>query len=299
MKQLSLSFVFILIFFCSFSQITGVGIGTSTPHSSAILELKDSARGFLPPRMSTAQRNSIQNPTVGLQIYNLTTHCLEIYDFGKWNSVYCITPDSTQIVDIDGNYYPTVKICDQTWTTKNLDVSRYKNGDTIPHVTDATQWANLTTGAWCWYNNDSANGAIYGKLYNWYAVNDSRGLAPEGWHVPSDAEWNILVKCTDPNVDTTILGWQSSDAGGKLKSTSYWNAPNTGAINSLQFNALPGGRCFTSGSFSNLNNNGYWWSSSEFSSQFSWMRYLSYSTADIHRFQFNKIAGFSIRCVKN
>ena len=132
MKQLTLSFVFILLVFNIFSQITGVGIGTSTPHSSAILELKDSARGFLPPRMSTAQRNSIQNPAIGLQIYNLTTHCLEIYDFGKWNSVYCITPDSTQIVDIDGNYYPTVKICDQTWTAKNLDVSRYKNGDTIP-----------------------------------------------------------------------------------------------------------------------------------------------------------------------
>jgi uncharacterized protein (TIGR02145 family) len=86
---------------------------------------------------------------------------------------------------------------------KNLNVSKYKNGDIIPQVTDGTQWANLTTGAWCWYNNDSATyAATYGKLYNWYAVNDPRGLAPEGWHVPSDGEWNILIKYLDPIADT-------------------------------------------------------------------------------------------------
>ena len=93
------------------------------------------------------------------------------------------------VSDIDGNEYRTEKIGNQVYTTKNLNVTKYKNGDIIPQVTDPTQWANLTTGAWCYYNNDPANGAIYGKLYNWYAVNDPRGLAPEGWHVPSHTEF--------------------------------------------------------------------------------------------------------------
>ncbi|RYY08664.1 MAG: hypothetical protein EOO04_39670, partial [Chitinophagaceae bacterium] len=85
------------------------------------------------------------------------------------------------------------KICDQVWTVKNLDVTTYRNGDPIPQVTDPNAWATARTGAWCYYDNDPSNGAIYGKLYNWYAVNDARGLAPAGWHVPSDAEWNTLT----------------------------------------------------------------------------------------------------------
>ena len=78
---------------------------------------------------------------------------------------------------------------------KNLDVSKYRNGDDIPQVTDATTWANLTTGAWCYYENNTANGTVYGKLYNWFAVNDPRGLAPSGWHIPSQAEWVTLQNC--------------------------------------------------------------------------------------------------------
>jgi hypothetical protein len=97
------------------------------------------------------------------------------------------------LTDIDGNKYKTVKIGNQWWMAENLSVSHYRDGTSIPKVTEETQWANLTTGAWCYYNNDSDLGIIYGKLYNWYAVNDSRGLAPAGWHIPSDAEWTILT----------------------------------------------------------------------------------------------------------
>ncbi|MBL0014028.1 MAG: fibrobacter succinogenes major paralogous domain-containing protein [Flavobacterium sp.] len=102
-----------------------------------------------------------------------------------------------------------VQIGTQIWMTKNLNVSRYRNGDPIPQVANSAQWANLNTGAWCYYANSTANGPIYGKLYNWYAVNDSRGLAPEGWHIPSDAEWTTLV---------SFLGFPDV-AGGKMKTT--------------------------------------------------------------------------------
>ena len=113
---------------------------------------------------------------------------------------------------------PSVTICSQVWTTKNLDVSTYRNGDIIPQVTDPTQWANLTTGAWCYYNNDPLLGAVYGKLYNWYAVNDARGLAPSGWHISSSYEWNKIIKCIDVNADTSCqFCTQSQTAGGAFQ----------------------------------------------------------------------------------
>jgi uncharacterized protein (TIGR02145 family) len=118
------------------------------------------------------------------------------------------------------------------WSSKNLDVARYRNGDIIPQVTNATQWAALTTGAWCWYNNDSATyAATYGRLYNWYAVNDVRGLAPQGYHIPSDAEWNKLVKYLDAGANTNCINCiQSFKAGGAMKGTTGWNEQNKDAL---------------------------------------------------------------------
>jgi len=140
MKQLSLSFVFILIFFCSFSQITGVGIGTSTPHSSAILELKDSARGFLPPRMSYSQRNAIVNPTAGLVIW--CTNCLpkgelQVYNGIEWTNLI------GGVAAVNYVQLPSITIGVQIWQSKNLDVVNYRNGDIIPKVTDATQSSTI------------------------------------------------------------------------------------------------------------------------------------------------------------
>ncbi len=124
-------------------------------------------------------------------------------------------------------------LCNQVWMGKNLNVLTYRNGDAIPQVTDATEWLNLTTGAWCWYNNDSTNDPIYGKLYNWYAVNDPRGLAPMGWHIPAESEWGELIDCN---------GGQAF-AGGALKETglSHWLTPNMGATNNSGFGAVPAG----------------------------------------------------------
>ncbi len=191
---------------------------------------------------------------------------------------------------------PSVTICNQVWSTKNLDVSTYRNGDPIPQVTDPNQWANLTTGAWCYYNNDPAKGLIYGKLYNWYAVNDPRGLAPSGYHVPSDAEWTTLVTC---------LGGQTF-AGGKMKEVGLtnWLSPNTGATNSSGFTGIPGGYRDANngsfiGSFNNIGGYGYWWSFTEDDTYDAWYRIMFYNNNFVFRDNFPKGFGFSVRCIKD
>lgn len=190
-----------------------------------------------------------------------------------------------------------VRIGTQVWMTKNLNVSRYRNGDLIPQVIDPAVWDGLTTGAWCYYENNTANGKIYGKLYNWYAVIDPRGLSPIGWHVPSDAEWTTL---------TNFLGGQSV-AGGKMKATGtiqsntgLWGSPNVGAINSCGFTGLPGGdRIASGGFFLNIGNAGFWWSSSEFNTTISWSRVLGYNSNAITRDFDTKKVGLSVRCIKD
>jgi len=203
-------------------------------------------------------------------------------------------------------YMPSVTIGTQVWSSNNLDVTKYRNGDPIPEITDPTQWANLTTGAWCWYNNDYATyGEVYGKLYNWYAVNDPRGLAPVGWHVPSDGEWNKLVKCIDPTADTLCQDCsQSVTAGGAMKEagTSHWLSPNTGATNSSGFAVLSGGSRYPNGTFNSIGYAGFWWSSTEVSAinTDAWSRYLYYNLAHVLRnYGHSKSLGFSIRLVRD
>lgn len=141
----------------------------------------------------------------------------------------------------------------QTWKKCNLNVSTYRNGDTIPYVPDATAWSELTTGAWCHVNGDPANEATYGKLYNWYAVNDERGLGPINWHVPTIAERDTLA---------LYLGGLSI-AGGKMKEvgTCHWSSPNVGATNESGFTAFGAGGRTYEGSYENFKYNGEWWTS--------------------------------------
>lgn len=189
---------------------------------------------------------------------------------------------------------PSVKICNQTWMLKNLDVDKYRNGDPIPQVTDPTQWSSLTTGAWCYYNNDATNGATYGKLYNWYAVNDPRGLSPQGWHVATDEEWTTLSTCLNGE---TIAGGKMKEAG-----TSHWTNPNTEATNSSGFTALPAGGRAAGGNFSYVGENGYWWSSTPETGSsiiFVWARSLQNNIGSVYRGSFGKVLGFSVRCVKD
>jgi uncharacterized protein (TIGR02145 family) len=208
------------------------------------------------------------------------------------------------VTDIDGNTYQSVTNCGLTFTKQNLNVSKYSDGTPIPQVTDPTQWANLTTGAWCYYNNDPANEAVYGKLYNWYAaagIYDAasaanpalrKKLAPSGWHVPTDPEWTQLTDC---------LGGDSV-AGGKMKSTgtTLWQSPNTAATNESGFSSLPAGYRGYFGTFGNIGDDGFWWSSSEASIITAWTRYLNYNSSDAGRSSAsNKRNGFSVRCLRD
>ena len=183
----------------------------------------------------------------------------------------------------------TVRIGTQIWMTKNLNANRYRNGDPIPQVIDSTQWANLTTGAWCYYNNDLGNGRVYGKLYNWYAVNDPRGLAPTGYHVPSDMEWTTLI---------TFLGGEIV-AGNNMKATTGWDSylgiTNT---NSSGFTGFPGGNCYY-GTFYGFGWLGVWWSSVVNSTANAWMCYLYYNDGTATMGYSNKTGGFSVRCLKD
>jgi uncharacterized protein (TIGR02145 family) len=195
------------------------------------------------------------------------------------------------VADIEGNVYTTVLIGGQQWMAENLRSSTYANGDPIANVTDTT-WTQLSTGAWCHYENNTTNDAIYGKLYNWYPTVDPRGLCPAGWHVPTDAEWTVL---------RDFLGGQSV-AGGKMKSTGtqYWSSPNTAATNESGFSGLPGGdRSGVDGDFGVVGTNGYWWSSSELTATVVWGRRLTYTNGNMNQVGNNKRFGFSVRCLRD
>ncbi len=194
------------------------------------------------------------------------------------------------ITDIDGNTYRTVQIGEQCWMAENLKVTHYRNGDQIPEVTDSLAWIRLT-GAHCSYNNDTTYVATYGRLYNWYAVSDSRNLAPAGWHVPSDGEWQTLVD---------YLGGDAV-AGGKLKEsgTSHWQSPNTGATNESGFTALPGGYRFYTAHFNFLGSQAIFWSSTEIGPDYAWYRILGYFYLQVTRDDLLWRCGMSVRCVKD
>jgi uncharacterized protein (TIGR02145 family) len=185
----------------------------------------------------------------------------------------------------------TVNIGTQVWTSKNLDISTYRNGDPIRYASTPEEWldaANKGEGAWCYYNNDPKNGAKYGKLYNWYAVGDPRVLAPIGYHIPSDAEWSVL---------TEYLGGEEI-AGFKMKSTSGWSNGGNGD-NSSGFNGLPGGDCYYDGGFYGITGDGYFWSSSEYYADDAWDRILLSSNTKVYRTSYNKNVGLSVRCLRD
>ena len=204
------------------------------------------------------------------------------------------TSTTGSVKDIDGNVYKTVKIGNQWWMAENLKVTHYRNGDAIPNRTDDDEW-DSSTGGCCSYNNDTTNFRIYGGLYNWFAVNDSRNLAPEGWHVPTDDEWHELVD---------YLGGDTH-AGGKMKSTGtitggdgLWRGSNENATNETGFSALPGGYRYSHGVFDGLGSNSYFWSSTESRGGNAWHRYLYYGKSDIYRDDSDwRQAGYSVRCV--
>ncbi len=199
------------------------------------------------------------------------------------------------VYEDDPDTFEPIPIGDQVWMSRNLNVDCYRNGDAIPQVQDLEEWKKLKTGAWCYYNNDKINKSIYGKLYNWYAVNDSRGLAPVGWHIPREEEWTVLVE---------FLGG-SGEAGGKMKTqgttndhNGLWKAPNFGATNESNFSALPGGfRSVTA--FEGLEISANFWSDSESDIDESYSRQLHFMEYSCVKYADHKYYGYSVRCVKD
>jgi uncharacterized protein (TIGR02145 family) len=197
--------------------------------------------------------------------------------------------DCEQVVDYDGNIYETVAIGGQVWMAENLNVTHYSNGDAIPNITNNYEWGSLTTGAYGNYSNDPDNSDTYGRLYNWYAVDNASGVCPEGWHVPSETDWT------------------QHENGGKLKTTGtiensdgQWHSPNTGATNETGFAALPSGyRLSNSGNFGSIGYYGYFWSSTAYNSNNALSRRLNYNNSDVYLTAHNNQTGYSIRCVKD
>ena len=191
----------------------------------------------------------------------------------------------------DGKKYSIVKINKQVWMSENLDASTYRNGDSIRHASTLEEWLDASekqVGAWCYYNHDPINGEIYGKQYNLYAVNDTRGLAPAGYHIPSDKEWTVL---------TDFLGGEDL-AGQKMKSLTGW-ADSGNGTNSSGFNGLPGGYCFDTGDFDGVAEVGGWWSSSEYDSYSSWGRFLNTINTKVFRGFNDKGSALSVRCLRD
>ncbi len=214
-----------------------------------------------------------------------------------------LPPDT--VTDIDGNVYKTVKIGEQWWMAENLKVTHYRNGDIIPNVTDDDEWAELETEAVCVFDNKESNVKTYGRLYNWYAVNDMRKLAPKGWHVPTDEEWKELEKhlgMSETEANEYGSRGETANVGGKLKSigTAHWKSPNDGADNSSGFSGLPGGYRYTNnGYYYYMGDYAYFWSSSESSGDDAWRRRLYNNNSEVYRGGGDKKYGFSVRCVRD
>jgi len=214
-----------------------------------------------------------------------------IYLFLLLFSSSCITMPETNsgvsITDKDGNVYKTVTIGTQVWMSENLRTTHYRNGDPIPGITDVSQWRNLTTGAQCDFSTTYNN---YGKLYNGYAVTDSRNIAPVGWHVATMTDWQTLI---------TYLGGETL-AGGKIKEVGYthWSFPNLDASNSSGFTALPSGS-LTDVGFATAGYAAAWWSASVYDVNYCWAYSVNFSNARTYSGGFDKYTGFSVRCVKD
>ena len=207
----------------------------------------------------------------------------------------------------------TVKICDQVWMTKNLNVTNYNNGDQIYHAQTAEEWIEAGKngiGAWCYYDNDPKNGENLGKLYNWYAVNDERGLAPKSWHVPTDEEWKVLEMCLGMSqIEADKMNdWRGTNEGSKLASDqAKWingDIKNSSDFGSSGFDGMPGGyRLYLNGIFDGIVGGpgfrGSWWSSTENNLTKSTGRTISAAYKKVARWIIHKNNGYSVRCVRD
>lgn len=218
---------------------------------------------------------------------------------GKYATIIVIVPTQSQTLsfnfipctDMDGNHYSVVQIGTQWWMAENLKTTKYNNGDIIPNITNSTSWRNLTTGAYCNYNNDINKVAIYGRLYNWFAIDDSRNIAPLGWRVPSFAEWQALSDYYGGN----------NISGGKLKAncTSFWSNPNTSANNESGFSGLGSGFRDANAVFMEQGAWVVWWYSTSMNPTTAYSLVLWNNDDDFGQHYASKVVGASVRCIKD
>jgi len=236
-------------------------------------------------------------PIVGLDDITDYYYRLRGYNdigIGTNSNTISLTTDLELVVDGDGNIYTYVTIGTQQWLVENLHTTRYMDGTAITLVENAVAWAALGTEAYCWYDNDEATyGDIYGTLYNWWAVDNAHGLAPTGWRVPTEADWVTL---------TTYLGG-TANMGGILKEIglAHWLTPNTGAIDTYGFTSLPAGARFYTGTFDNITERNWLWSSTSVDANNANLRYIRYDTAAVPGAgtSSGKKYGMSVRCVRD
>ncbi|MCP3908714.1 MAG: hypothetical protein GY712_11940, partial [Oceanicoccus sp.] len=254
-----------------------VGIGTTSPEGSAQLEVNSTDKGFLPPRVANV--NDVSNPVAGLQVYDQSVNCMRYYNGTVWSE--CMGKPFSfgdPFMDSrDGKVYNSVQIGTQCWMAENLNYE--------------------TTNSW-WYDNSSANGDIYGRLYTWEAAITA---CPSGWSLPSDDEWKTLemqLFMSQSDADTT--GWRGTNQGEKLKSTSGW-FNNGNGIDEAGFKALPGGWRDGNGDFLPyfLGPNGYWWSATDTLGDIAWFRELRFDTVKVNRNAWVKENGLSVRCLRD
>ncbi len=244
--------------------------------------------------------------------------------FGDGNDEVIDDNNEPTVTDIDGNVYQTVIIGDQVWMAQNLRVTRYNNGDVVSTGLSNTEWQNTTEGAYAIYDHNASNTdginspeemvEAYGKLYNWYAVNDPRGICPTGWHVPSDAEWTYLLNYLDSQ--GFPYGNITNGAGNALKSCRQVGSPEGGDCDTSEhprwnsdgthygfdefgFSALPSGGRWANGSFFDIGYRGLWWSSTEGSSTEAWYRGMTHGFGYVSRYCSSKAYGFSLRCIRD
>ena len=262
------------------------------------------------PASSSPQKSKSSTLGTTTMAYTAGDQLLYTSVSGNYSTIVTDVPTGTKTTnfnfaactDADGNNYTVVTIGTQTWMAENLKTTQYNDATAIPLVTDNTDWANLTTPGYCWYNDSTTYKDTYGALYNWYTVNTGK-LVPKGWHVPTDAEWTTLTDYVTANLGTSL-----NVAKALAAATTDWTTYSaTGTVgcnltlnNSTGFSALPGGNCSGSGgTFNGVGYNGYWWSSTEGNTFYAWYRIMVYDYSTVDRGYASKQSGFSVRCVRD
>lgn len=217
------------------------------------------------------------------------------HDIANIDSIVFYNPkleNENSVTDIDENVYGTVVIGTQIWMKENLKTTHYNNGDKIPKIESDTAWLNTKIGAYCYYNNDSNYYNIYGNLYNGYSVLDERNLCPEGWHIPTDAEWTILIEYLG---GSSLAYTHLTEVGN----THWMNSAKSNPDNSTGFTGLPAGGRGGQATFNFLGQAGYFWSSTLSNSIYLKIRYLSGYSADVANNGYQFYLGHSVRCIKD